>query len=102
MDNSQQSTRTTSQPPRWLEFLTRERQRSSFALLGIGAAFAALGTWVAVKYGQEYASIGVWGWLLALIFMGAGLWQRMRQPPTALSQVHDVRLLDLLIRCRVS
>jgi hypothetical protein len=58
----------------WIDSLTRSRRRAAIVLFVVAALLALIPLWMGIKYKSEYLSVCIWGGTLALLSLGAGLW----------------------------
>ncbi|HXG10437.1 MAG TPA: GldG family protein [Gemmataceae bacterium] len=95
MASSETSPRPEQGAPAWLEFLTRRRKETAYALFGAAAVAAAIGAWVGYRHNWENGPIWLWALTLGIIALGAGLWQWFREPAAQVSEIEATRLMVL-------
>ncbi|HMC64789.1 MAG TPA: Gldg family protein [Gemmataceae bacterium] len=94
MSSSPQDSPTSASPPRWLAVLAAERQRTAYGLVGAGILLFAIPILLSYKFGAEHMAVAVWGAMLALIAIGAGIYHM--QPRDSLADLDATRLLVLV------
>lgn len=86
----------TPQPQRQalLDWMVENRQRSAYWLFGLGVLLALIPLWLGIRYRSDYLLVCLGTGILALIPVGAGVWQLLRAPGP-LSEKDAVRMLIL-------
>jgi hypothetical protein len=65
----------------WIDVLTRNRRRTAIVLFVLCALLALIPLWMGIKYKWEYLSVCLWGGILALLALAAGLWNLFQEEP---------------------
>ncbi len=67
-------------PPQWLIRLHQKRKQVAYVLLGLALLLALIPLATLIKFGWDSAPVTLWGGLLALIALGAGLYLTLAEP----------------------
>jgi hypothetical protein len=81
-------------PQSWLDKLAQDRRRTSLGLYVLAALLAIIPLWLGIKYRAEYVDVVIMTTLLALVPLGAGLWNQVREPEE-MSELDAARMLVL-------
>jgi hypothetical protein len=81
----------------WLETLARRRKETGIVLLAVSVLFTLVPVFVVYKLEANYLALSIWGTALAILFLGAGLWQLLHEATGRLSEVDATRLLILTL-----
>lgn len=80
--------------PQWLLTLSRQRRRVAYALLALALLLALIPVVTLIKYGWDSAAVTLWGGLLALLSLGAGVYLAIGEPNEE-ADIDSMRLLVL-------
>src|SRR3954447_7901653 len=81
----------------WLEFLTRRNREAAYGFFVVAAFLAVIPIWVGIKFRSEQLTVCVWGAILALLALGAGLYEMLRDDRDRPDAVDNTRRLVLTV-----
>ena len=81
----------------WLELLTRHSREAAYGFFAAAALLAIIPIWVGIQYRTEQMTVCVWGAILVLLALGAGLYEILREDRNRPGAIDNTRMLVLAI-----
>src|SRR5947199_4881450 len=81
----------------WLELFTQHSREAAYGFFAAAALLAIIPIWVGIQYRTEQMTVCVWGAILVLLALGAGLYEILREDRNRPGAIDNTRMLVLAI-----